>query len=300
MAATPAPYRGRFAPTPSGPLHLGSMVAAVGSYLDARSHGGEWLLRIDDLDAPRVVPGAVDAILRSLEAFGLHWDGPVACQGGRAPAYAEAVARLQARGLVFACACSRKEIEGATPGIDGPVYPGTCREGLRGRAMRSLRLRVDETPVEFTDVLQGKVRQSLAADVGDFVLWRSDGTYAYHLACVLDDAQAGITHVVRGADLLASTPRQIYLQRLLDLPTPEYLHLPVAINAAGEKLSKQTLAPAADASRPQEVLVKILRFLGQRPPAGLETAGPADVLDWAVRNWRRDRLPATRSLPAPV
>lgn len=277
------------------------MVAAVGSYLDARNRGGEWLVRIDDLDPPRSVPGAAEAILRTLERHGLQWDGPVAWQGGRAPVYREAVARLQALGIVFACACSRRDIEDAPAGIDGPVYPGTCRSGLpAGRAMRSLRLRTDDAGIAFADALQGVVRQRLASDVGDFVLWRSEGIAAYHLACVVDDAEAGITDVVRGADLMASTPRQICLQRLLGLPTPGYLHLPVAINAAGEKLSKQTLAPPVDTARPQEVLVQVLRFLRQQPPRGLETAELGDVWAWAVPNWRRDRLPAARTLPLPA
>jgi glutamyl-Q tRNA(Asp) synthetase len=303
QAPTPAArYRGRFAPTPSGPLHFGSMVAAVGSYLDARRNGGAWLVRIDDLDLPRVVPGSAQAILACLERFGMHWDGEVVYQSMRTEAYRAAVEALRQRGYVFRCGCSRKDIEDAAmAGLEGALYPGTCRNGLpAGRAVRSLRVRTDNQAIEFTDCLQGPVRQQLAAEVGDFVLWRTDGIHAYHLACVVDDAHARITHVVRGADLIASTPRQIYLQRLLGLPTPEYLHLPIAVNATGEKLSKQTLAPRVDESRPSEVLQQVLRFLGHAPPAAMAGAGLEETWAWAVANWQRASLPASKVLPLPA
>lgn len=287
-------YRGRFAPTPSGPLHFGSMVAAAGSYLDARSSGGQWLLRIDDLDPPRVMPGAADAILRCLEDFAMQWDGQVVYQSTRSEAYSDAVERMRGRKLVYACGCSRKDVEEAAmaTGIDGPVYPGTCRNGMpAAHTMRSLRLHTNETTVEFEDRLQGGMRQQLAAEIGDFVLQRADGIFSYHLACAVDDADAGITHVVRGADLIASTPRQIYLQRLLGLPTPEYLHLPVAVNAKGEKLSKQTLAPAVDSARPAAMLVRILQFLGHAPPPEAADADVEALWSWALTNWRRGLLP---------
>jgi glutamyl-Q tRNA(Asp) synthetase len=292
--------RGRFAPTPSGPLHAGSMVAAVGSYLDAKSRGGEWLLRIDDLDAPRVAPGAKDAILRCLEGFGLRWDGAVLYQSRRGDAYRAAMERLRAQGLVYECACSRREIEQAgLPGIDGPVYPGTCGAGLRpGRQMRSLRVRVGRALIEFDDALQGRVHQGLGAEVGDFVLWRTDGTYAYHLACAVDDAAQGITEVVRGADLIDSTPRQVFLQQQLGLPTPAYLHLPVATNAGGEKLSKQTLAPAVDPEDAATVLGRVLDFLGHAPPPPMRRDA-GEMLAWGIVHWDRARLPRRASAAWP-
>ena len=259
-------YRGRFAPTPSGPLHFGSLVAALGSYLDARAHAGEWLLRIEDVDPPRVVAGATDAILSGLEAFGFEWDGPVEYQNHRGAAYQAALDRLDALGLVYGCHCSRKEIaEVARRGVDGPVYPGTCRErGWRGDPARepAWRFRVPDTRVEFHDRLLGRVACDIARECGDFVLKRADGVFTYQLAVVVDDAEQGITHVVRGADLLASTPRQIVLQQALAYPTPEYLHLPVVLDAAGDKLSKQTLAAPLDDAAPLPALIGAARFLG--------------------------------------
>lgn len=288
--------RGRFAPTPSGPLHFGSMVAAVGSYLDAKSRGGEWLLRIDDLDPPRVAPGATDAILRCLEGFALHWDGPVAHQSARTEFYRQALDRLQANGHVFACGCSRREVdEAGVAGIDGPIYPGTCRDGIPGnRAARALRMRVGHSSIEFVDALQGPVHQDLGNEIGDFVLRRADGVHAYHLACAVDDAAQGITDVVRGADLIASTPRQILVQTLLGLPIPAYLHLPVATRPDGEKLSKQTLAPAVDVREASRILRQVLEFLGH--PAPTEAGDrPEQLLAWGIREWRRSRLPQSAS-----
>lgn len=291
-------YRGRFAPTPSGPLHLGSMVAAVGSFLDARSRGGTWLVRVDDLDPPRTVPGAADAILRCLDAFGMHWDGTVAYQSARNDAYHAALHQLRQSGRTYPCACSRREISDAgVAGVEGAVYPGTCRKGLTaGREARALRVCTDAAVVEFDDGLQGHVRQALHAEIGDFVVYRADHVFAYHLACAVDDAEQGVTDVVRGADLIASTPRQIHLQNLLGLPTPAYLHLPVAVNAAGEKLSKQTRAHAVDQSHPAATLDRVLSFLGQAAPAGLASAGVAGLWQWAVKNWQRERLPRTRMI----
>ena len=297
-----ARYRGRFAPTPSGPLHFGSMVAAVGSYLDAKHNGGEWLVRIDDLDPPRALPGAADAILRCLESFGMQWDGAVVYQSERGDAYRSAVEQLKRGGGVFACGCSRKDIEeAAMAGLEGALYPGTCRNGLApGRSPRSLRVRTDNMAVEFTDRLQGPVRQQLAAEVGDFILWRIDGIYSYHLACVVDDAEAEITHVVRGADLIASTPRQIYLQGLLKLRTPEYLHLPIAVDGRGEKLSKQTLASPVDPGVPAQALLRVLQFLGHPPPVAMAGCGLADLWTWARENWRHERLPSKKVQPVPA
>ncbi len=300
MVGSPQPvYRGRFAPSPTGPLHFGSLVAAVGSWADARARGGEWLVRMEDLDPPREVPGAADEILRTLEALGLEPDGPVIRQSERGDAYRAALDRLRDRGTLFACGCTRREIaDSGLPGSDGGlVYPGTCRNGPPpGRDARALRVRVDDAVIAFDDSLQGEVRQDLGRDVGDFVLLRADGLVAYQLAVAVDDAAQGVTDVVRGADLLDSTARQILLQRLLGLPTPRYLHLPVATNAAGEKLSKQTGAPAIDRSHPAPALVAGLRFLGQAVPEDLERATVRTVLEWAAANWDRARVPRRRAI----
>lgn len=297
------PYRGRFAPSPTGPLHFGSLVAALGSCLDARTQGGEWLVRMEDIDTPRNVPGAADDILRTLEAFGFEWDGAVAYQSRRHAAYGEALASLREAGKVYGCACSRREIADSAllPAIDGGmVYSGTCRSGLAaGRLARAWRLRVDASELVFDDRLQGRIAQVLERDVGDFVLLRADGLFAYQLAVVVDDAWQEITDVVRGADLLASTPRQIWLQRCLGYATPSYAHLPVAANPAGEKLSKQTkAAPLRVADAPGE-LVAALRFLGQPAPAELAAAAVRDVWTWALENWSFAAVPRQRSIVIP-
>src|SRR5688572_24246508 len=247
-----ARYRGRFAPSPTGPLHFGSLVAAVGSFLEARTRGGDWLVRMEDLDPPRVAPGAAGDILRTLRACGMEWDGAVACQSARSEAYHAALHRLREQGKVYPCACSRREVaDSAVAGVDGPVYPGTCRAGLPdGKTARALRVDTRGAAVAFDDAVQGHIEHDLEREFGDFVLYRADDVYAYQLAVVVDDAEQGITDVVRGADLLGSTPRQIHLQKLLGLGGPGYVHLPVAVNAAGEKLSKQTYAPPVDATNP--------------------------------------------------
>jgi glutamyl-Q tRNA(Asp) synthetase len=295
-------YRGRFAPSPSGPLHFGSLVAAVGSYLDARASGGEWLLRMEDVDEPRSVPGAADAILRTLERLGFAWDGEVVHQSRRKPLYLAAFERLRIAGAVFACACTRREVADSALGLDGvPRYPGTCRNGLpQGREARAWRLKVELGEVCFEDALQGRLCQDLAAEVGDFIVLRADGYFAYQLAVVADDAEQGISHVVRGADLIDSTPRQICLQRHLGLGQPAYLHLPAAVNAVGEKLSKQTRAKPIDDGRPQTALTAVLTFLGQQPPADLPDAGLDELWRWAITNWKRGSLPRCRSAEAPA
>ena len=294
------PYRGRFAPSPTGPLHFGSLVAAVGSYLEAKSRGGAWLLRMEDLDPPREQPGAADAILRTLEACGITWDGEIMYQSKRSAAYRAALARLDAQDMVYPCACTRREIADSALGPDGAlIYPGTCRDGLAPeKTPRATRVRVDHDTIEFGDSVQGKLRQDLAAEVGDFVLLRADGLYAYQLAAVVDDAEQGITDVVRGADLLDSTPRQIYLQRLLGLRIPRYLHLPAAVNAAGEKLSKQTRAAPVDERDPVPALAQAMEFLGQAPPAQLCRAPLTEFWRWALAHWDAQRIPRRRSLPA--
>lgn len=301
--AAPAPVVGRFAPSPTGPLHFGSLLAALGSWLSARSQGGLWRLRIDDLDAPRVVPGSEATMLRQLEAFGLFWDGPLVRQSERFAAYEEALAALAEQGLLFPCGCSRREILASAPhsGDEGPIYPGTCRNGLpAGRLPRALRLRVPDEPITFVDGLYGTQSQSLAAEVGDFVLKRADNIYAYQLATVVDDAASGVTEVVRGVDLLASTPRQIYLQRLLGLPTPAYLHLPLALGADQEKLSKRHACLALPAA-PGPGLIAALNFLGQQPPEALRSAPPAEILAWAGAAFDPQRIdPHSRCVPAPA
>lgn len=258
-------YVGRFAPSPTGPLHRGSLAAALASYLDARVHRGRWLVRIEDIDEARSVPGTAETILRCLQALGMQWDGDVVWQSRRKPLYEAAFDRLAAQ--VYPCGCTRREIADSRIGVAGDgaaVYPGTCRAGLApGRTARAFRLRVpDDACITFEDRWSGKQTQCLAAEVGDFVLKRADGFWAYQLAVVVDDAQQGVTDVVRGADLLDSTPRQIHLQRLLDLPTPRYLHVPVVVNAVGEKLSKQTGAQPLDLERPLEELRAAAQFLG--------------------------------------
>jgi glutamyl-Q tRNA(Asp) synthetase len=290
-------YRGRFAPSPTGPLHFGSLVAAVGSYLEARAHGGDWLVRIDDLDPPRVVPGAADDILRALEACGMQWTGPVVYQGRRAEAYHCALHELRQGGRLYACACSRREIaDSGVAGIEGYVYPGTCREGIpAGRAARAWRIDTRGVDVDFEDAVQGRIAHDLERQIGDFVLYRADHVYAYQLAAAVDDAEQGVTHVVRGADLLDSTPRQIYLQRLLGLPTPRYAHLPVALDERGEKLSKQTKAPPLDRGNVAPALVDALRFLGHDAPRELEKAPAGGIWRWAEENWRLDRVPRVRT-----
>lgn len=285
-------YRGRFAPTPSGALHFGSLVAALASYLEARSHAGEWLLRIEDIDPPRVVMGAGAGIQRSLAAHGFEWDGEVRQQSRRREAYQSALARLVDAGEVYACDCSRKRIsELARPGVDGLVYPGTCR-GRDANAAGALRLRLAAGRVVFHDALLGHVACDVARECGDFVLKRADGVFSYQFAVVVDDAEQGITHVVRGADLLTSTPRQILLQRALGYPTPGYLHLPVVLDARGFKLSKQTLAAPLLDAEPLPALRQAGRFLGL-PEIG-RVDGARHWLRLAMRHWPEVALPPLR------
>lgn len=285
-------YRGRFAPSPTGPLHFGSVIAAVGSFLDARSRGGAWLVRIDDIDGPRTVPGATDAILSDLARLGLDWDGQVTYQQPRRERYREGLEALRLAGWTFPCGCSRKDFRG--------IYPGTCRERLApGKRARTRRVRVAEITIHLEDAVQGTCQQDLGAAVGDFVIRRADGIFAYHLATVMDDADMGISTVVRGADLLDSTPRQMHLQRAIGLPTPAYAHLPVAVNAAGQKLSKQTFAEPVAGRPPVPLIVEALRFLGQRPDDELLDADLHELWSWAMANWRMDRIPRQRAIHWP-
>lgn len=287
-------YIGRFAPSPSGPLHFGSLVAALGSYLDARAHGGQWLVRIEDVDQARTQTGAVEAILTALESCGFEWDGPIVFQSRRTARYRAALEHLVAAGHVYPCGCTRNEIADSLPALDGAkIYPGTCRHGLpAGRTGRAYRVRTGVAPIEFVDRLHGRSAQSVEREVGDFVLLRADGYFAYQLAVVVDDAQQGVTMVVRGTDLIDSTARQIHLQQLLGLPFARYLHLPVAVDASGEKLSKQTgAAPAGP-----QALASALAFLGHAPPPELHSAPARELLTWGIAHWDLARLPKARAI----
>ena len=288
---TPPRYVGRFAPSPTGPLHLGSLFAAVGSWLDARAAGGRWLLRIEDLDPPREVPGAADEIVRTLETHGLAWDGPVLRQSTRTDAYREALAQLEGDDRLFRCRCTRRRVRAL-----GGVYDGRCRS--RGMAPtdapHAVRLQVPEETIGFRDRLRGTFAQDLARDVGDFVLVRRDGLFAYQLAVVVDDGAQGVTDVVRGADLLDSTPRQLLLQRLLGLPEPRYLHLPLLLGPDGSKLSKQTGAPGLDRRRARENLTRVLAWLGLEGAPG---EPPEVQLTIASRAWEPARLPPRTRIP---
>jgi glutamyl-Q tRNA(Asp) synthetase len=301
ILSEPAVYRGRFAPSPTGPLHFGSLVAAVGSYLEARTRNGEWFVRVEDVDAPRCKIEHESAILKTLVCYGFRIDGEIVRQRDRTAAYQAALNRLHYDNHIFGCACTRKEIGDSNLGSDGaPIYPGTCRNGLpAGKEARAWRLRADAAKIKFTDAVQGEIAQDLATEVGDFVLLRADGLFAYQLAAVLDDADQDITHVVRGADLLDSTPRQIWLQQCLGVPTPQYAHLPVAVNAGGEKLSKQTLAAPLDDNDPVPALWRALEFLGQQPPRELFGSGQAELWQWALRHWSLARVPRQRTLQLP-
>jgi glutamyl-Q tRNA(Asp) synthetase len=293
-------YQGRFAPSPTGHLHFGSLIAATASYLDAKSHQGQWLLRIEDLDPPREQPRAAADILHTLEAFGFEWDGEAMYQSQRSAAYEAALSQLRTQNLIYPCTCSRKEVaDSAMQGIEGAIYPGTCHKvAAKTNTPHAWRVHTDAHDICFDDVVQGRQHQNLAHDIGDFVLKRADSLYAYQLAVVVDDAAQGITHIVRGADLLNSTPRQIYLQRLLKLPTPHYAHLPIAINEKGEKLSKQTLAKPLDVANTVPVLWQALQFLGQSPPKQLQSADLPALWQWAMRHWQIGLAPPLcRTLP---
>lgn len=284
-------YIGRFAPTPSGYLHFGSLVAALASYLDARAVGGRWLLRMEDLDPPREVPGAQEAILGTLESYGLHWDGEVVRQSQRDAEYQALLERLLQQGLAYACTCSRKQLEG----YHG-IYPGTCRDAGHAPQNAAIRLRVPELSYDFIDRVQGEYRQHLGREVGDFVIRRRDGLYAYQLAVVLDDAWQGVTDVVRGADLLDSTPRQLYLQELLGLAQPRYLHVPLIIQPDGHKLGKSYRSPPLPTDQAAPLLVRALRALGQELPAELEHARPPELLAWASSHWDVSHIAHSRTL----
>lgn len=273
-------------------MHLGSLYTAVASFLDARAHGGRWLLRIEDLDRPREIEGAADGILRTLEHFGFEWDGAVTRQHDRAEHYEAALLALQAQHRTFACICSRAQLE------DELRYPGTCRTGQpTASTPAAIRLRVESGHVQFTDRIQGTYRQNVAEAVGDFILKRRDQLYAYVLAVVVDDAAQGITHIVRGADLLDNTPRQMYLQRLLGLAEPCYAHVPVLTEADGAKLAKSRRSVRLSADSPVPQLCAVLSLLGLAPPPSLAFATIADAWRWAIPQWGLGRVPKRLDLP---
>ena len=290
---------GRFAPSPTGPLHFGSLVAALASYLEVKSgkHQADscWLVRMEDLDKPREVNGAADDVLRTLEAFGFAWDGAVMYQSQRLDAYEAALAKLKP--YSYSCICSRREIaDSATQGIDGLIYPGTCRNRQTLNKQHATRIKVQNKNISFTDAIQGTISQHLARDIGDFILKRADNICAYQLAVVVDDAAQGVNHIVRGADLLHSTPRQIYLQQLLGYIKPSYAHVPIVVNSQGEKLSKQTLAAPIDAKNAAQLLVKALQFLGQSPPQALIKAPTHEIFAWATLHWQMYLVPKVPNL----
>jgi glutamyl-Q tRNA(Asp) synthetase len=285
-------YRGRFAPSPTGTLHFGSLVAAVGSYLEAKSHNGEWLVRIENLDKPREVPSASHKILRTLETLGMEWDHEVIYQDHRKDAYENVLAMLNKHGLTYSCFCTRKEIaDSSITGISGKIYAGTCRNSVQNKKRPgAVRIKTDNNIIEFEDSLCDLISQRLESDTGDFILRRSDGIYVYQLAVVVDDAAQGVTHIVRGADLLDSTPRQIYLQKLLGYSVPTYMHLPVAVINQGKKLSKQNQAALLDLSDPVKQLIEVVRFLGQEPPTELLENNVSSFWKWAIKNWHPEKI----------
>ncbi len=294
-------YLGRFAPSPTGPLHFGSLIAAIASFCEAKAHNGQWLVRMEDLDKPREIKGAADTILHQLETFGFEWHGAVIYQSQREDFYTEILDQLKNKQLVYPCTCTRKEIADSTQkfGIDGIIYPKTCLDHpLKANVPNAWRIKTNSVEIGFNDAIQGEIKQILSQDVGDFILKRADGLFAYQLAVVADDAAQGITHIVRGADLLDSSPRQIYLQRLLGYSTPHYAHVPVASNAAGEKLSKQTLAKSLDTGIATQLLFDALDFLGQQPPVEIKNASLEEVWRWAIIHWNITRVPKQRAISA--
>jgi glutamyl-Q tRNA(Asp) synthetase len=285
-------YVGRFAPSPTGPLHFGSLLGALASFLDARAHQGRWLLRIEDIDPPREVDGAIPAILDCLIAHGLHWDGEVLYQSTRIAIYREISQQLLATEHAFFCTCSRTDLAD-----QGGIYSGRCRRcKTQPTVPHAIRLQVDNSAICFDDAIQGNIEQGLPAEVGDFVIFRKENLPAYQLAVVVDDAAQGVSHIVRGSDLLDSTPRQIFLQRCLQLSKFQYAHIPVIANAFGQKLSKQTFANPLDNQRAAENLCDALQFLGQVSPPPAIAGEPAAILNWATAHWDIQRIPKQRQL----
>ena len=285
----PPSYVGRFAPSPTGPLHFGSLVAAVASYLQARVNNGHWLLRIEDIDPPREQAGSADEIVEALERFGFEWDGDVIFQSTNAQAHQSALASLLDQNLAYRCRCSRRDLADAPRSPLGTIYPGTCRNGCES-GESAIRLLTNDAEIAFNDALQGRIAQHLESESGDFVIQRRDGLMAYHLAVVVDDEIQGITEVVRGIDLMDSTPRQIYLQQLLNFKTPDYVHIPVITHTNGDKLSKLTGAVAISFDSISKTLCEALDSMQQNPPPDLYSAPSSEVWSWALENWQMEKL----------
>ena len=287
MLNSPAEYIGRFAPSPTGPLHFGSLVAALASYLDARANNGIWLVRMEDLDPAREPAGSATKILDSLQYLGLSWDRPVLYQSQRLEAYSEILDQLSHCGRIYSCDCSRQQVR-----TMGGVYDGSCRQRKQApTGQYALRVKVDDRIIKFEDVIQGPMEQDLFRETGDFVLLRKDKLFAYQIAVVVDDNFQKITHVVRGHDLLESTPRQLFLQGILGFRHPAYAHIPIATNADGEKLSKQRKAQAIDRKNLRSEVFSALQFLGQEPPATLAKDPVARQISWATRKWDIQTIP---------
>jgi glutamyl-Q tRNA(Asp) synthetase len=285
-------YIGRFAPSPTGPLHFGSLLTALASWCDARAANGQWLLRIEDVDVVRTQQGAADHIIRTLEHYGLWWDGEIVYQSQRTEYYQAALQQLQQQGDIFWCTCSRADLAQT----HSAIYTGHCRTHLQHRPHAAARLQVNNSIINFDDGVFGNISESVADTVGDFVIFRRDGLFAYQLAVVVDDAEQGITDIVRGADLLDNTSRQIYLQQRLALTTPAYAHIPLVVNDQGEKLSKQTGASALTGENPSHYLWQALTLLGQRPPDVLQSEDCVTLLTWAINHWQRENIPKRLAL----
>ena len=291
-------YRGRFAPSPTGPLHFGSLIAAISSYAQAHKQNGKWLVRIEDVDQPRCDATSSKLILEALETYGMYWDEDIIYQSHRDRLYQTALATLKSKNLSYDCACSRKDINKNTEPNHNSIYPGTCKDGIKNkRPPRSVRMRTTNEIINFNDKVQGYNSQNIAKDIGDFVIKRADNLFAYQLAVVVDDEEQNITEVVRGSDMLDSTPRQILLQQSLGYSTPSYMHIPLATAMDGNKLSKQNMAPPINVEDPRPTLINALTFLKQCPPADLRDSNIETIWDWVINNWSIKAIPAKLSIP---
>lgn len=291
-------YIGRFAPSPTGPLHFGSLLAAVSSYAQARQQQGRWLVRIEDIDQPRCDPAYTSLILNTLDSYGMHWDGEIIYQSHRNAIYQHALDRLIEKDLIYGCACSRRQIKASANSLNNElIYPGTCRNGLAaGTTARSLRIRTNDEAITFYDKVQGKICQNINKQVGDFIIKRADHLFSYQIAVVVDDNEQGVTDIVRGSDMLGSTPRQIYLQHCLNYTTPSYLHIPLAVNSDGSKLSKQNKAMPIDSTDPRPQLLQALQFLRQNPPEALRDTDIETIWQWTLKHWSVDHIPAKQNI----
>ena len=292
-------YVGRFAPSPTGQLHFGSLITAVASYCEAKVNQGQWLVRMEDLDKPREIQGASDKILQQLEGFGFEWHGAVVYQSQRSKFYTEALNQLNTKQLIYPCTCTRKEISDVSTslGIDGVIYPNICLNyPIKPGAAIAYRIKINRSDIYFNDAIQNGVHQKIDEDVGDFIIKRADGVFAYQLAVIVDDALQGVTHIVRGADLLDSTPRQIYLQQQLKFATLQYAHVPIVTNNQNEKLSKQTLAKPIEINMASQLIYDALCFLGQQPPPALKNAFLSEVWQWTLQHWDILAVPKTRQI----